>query len=187
MAKQLIQYVVLGAGIGLAGYSAARPIEAATQGDRLTVWLSQSGLLFGIGIALIIIAAVLMRRQAAAQAATQTQSESQSPEALLAALIEGADLVAEALSSDTPDQDAVCARIDALRDGPVQGLVDTKDTMVAQHGMLAYAEFISLVSAAERNLNRSWSTLVDGYPKEAREAALKAQALLAQTALPSSD
>ena len=51
-------------------------------------------------------------------------------------------------------------------------------------GMLAFAEFISVVSAGERNLNRAWSTLVDGYPAEALQAAERAQNALKDLRLP---
>ncbi|MDE0882094.1 MAG: hypothetical protein OSB21_05820, partial [Myxococcota bacterium] len=58
----IVNFVLLGLGIGLAGYSAARPIAAETQRGRIELWLNQSGLLFFIGLALIIAASVLMRR-----------------------------------------------------------------------------------------------------------------------------
>ncbi len=180
----LIHFVCLGTGIGLAGYSAARPIQAATQSERISQWLSQSGLLFFVGLTLIVVAAVLMRRHAAAEAQDTDVQQAGDPSELLAALQAGANAVLAGLQSDTPQTQVICDQIDALRDGPIQGLVNCKDAMVARHGMLAYAEFISVVSAGERNLNRTWSTLVDGYPADALQAAERAQAALQPLVLP---
>jgi hypothetical protein len=180
----LIHFLCLGLGIGLAGYSAARPIHAATQSERISQWLSQSGVLFFVGIALIVVAAGLMRRATAAQAQGTGEHQERDPVVLLAALKAGADSVFVGLQSDAPQTQVICDQIDALRDGPVQGLVECKDAMVARHGMLAFAEFISAVSAAERNLNRAWSTLVDGYPVEALQAAERAQNTLKDLTLP---
>jgi len=180
----LINFVCLGLGIGLAGYSAARPIQAATQSERISQWLSQSGLLFFIGLALIVAASVMMRRAAAARAQGTGEQVAGDPAELLAALQAGAASVLAGLQSDTPQTQALCDQIDALRDGPIQGLVECKEAMVARHGMLAFAEFISVVSAGERNLNRAWSTLVDGYPAEALKAAERAQGALEHLSLP---
>jgi hypothetical protein len=184
--QMIIQFALLGLGIGLSGYSAARPVEAASQSGRISVWLSQSGLLFFIGIALIIAAAVLMRRQAAALAQSPSEAAASDPSELLAALKEGAAEVLDGLRQDEPRTQPICDRIDGLRDGPIQALVECKDSMVARHGMLAYAQFISEVSAGERNLNRAWSTLVDGYPAEALSAAERANERLRSLELPTS-
>ena len=179
MLQKNIPFALLGVGVGLAGYSSARPISVADQAERISAWLTQSGLLFFIGIALIIAAAVLMRRQAAAAITNSDSSPQKDPTELLAELQAGAQEVRAALDSEAFDVSIICARIDALRDGAVQGLVDAKAALIARHGMLAYAQFISAVSAAERNLNRTWSTLVDGYPDEARKAAGLAASLAA--------
>jgi hypothetical protein len=180
----LINFVLLGFGIGLAGYSAARPIAAETQSGRIELWLAQSGFLFFIGISLIVVASVLMRRAIQAKIDAHAQGEMGDPVVLLAELKAGAAAVHEGLSAAQPNREVICDQIDALRDGAIQGLVDCKDALVAEHGMLPYAQFISAVSAAERNLNRSWSTLVDGYPVEALEASGRAQAALDQLQLP---
>jgi hypothetical protein len=44
--------------------------------------------------------------------------------------------------------------------------------------MMGYAELVSPLSAAERNINRAWSTLVDGYPHEAQVALERARVSL---------
>jgi hypothetical protein len=180
----LIHFLCLGLGIGLAGYSAARPIHVATQSERISQWLSQSGLLFFVGIALIVVAAVMMRRSAAALVQGTGEQQAGDPAEMLAALKAGADSVLVGLQSDAPQTQVLCDQIDALRDGPIQGLVECKEAMVAGHGMLAFAQFISAVSAGERNLNRAWSTLVDGYPAEALKAAERAQNALQDLTLP---
>jgi hypothetical protein len=181
-----VNFVLLGFGIGLAGYSAARPIAAETQSGRIELWLNQSGLLFFIGLALIIAASVLMRRAIKSRIDAHAQGEAGDPVLLLAELKAGAAAVHEGLAAEPPNRELICDQIDALRDGCIQGLVDCKDALVAEHGMLPYAEFISAVSSAERNLNRSWSTLVDGYPAEARQASERAQGALSGLQLPSS-
>jgi len=125
-----------------------------------------------------------LRRAAAARAQGTGEQVAGDPAELLAALQAGAASVLAGLQSDTPQTQALCDQIDALRDGPIQGLVECKEAMVARHGMLAFAEFISVVSAGERNLNRAWSTLVDGYPAEALKAAERAQGALEHLSLP---
>ena len=110
----MIQFALLGLGIGLSGYSAARPIEAATQSGRLSLWLSQSGLHFFVGIALIIAAAILMRRQASALAEAPSGASVGNPSDLLAALKQGAAEVLEGLRQDEPDTKPICDCIDDL-------------------------------------------------------------------------
>ena len=178
------QYAMLAVGIGLSGYAAARPVQAETQGDRLAAWMGASGLVFFSGLVLIIAAAMLMRASQKKQVAAAVQHEAGDPRTLLSELVNGAGEVHRALAAEQPDTTAVCGQIDALRDGPIQGLVDCRNALVARHGMMAYAQFISAVSGAERNLNRAWSTLVDGYPREAERAAEKAVRALEAAQLP---
>ena len=47
--------------------------------------------------------------------------------------------------------------------------------MLAQKlGAGPYGDFMSRFSTAERDLNRSWSAAVDGYPAEAKESLERA-------------
>jgi len=175
---------MLAVGIGLSGYAAARPVSGGGQSERLAAWLSASGLVFFSGLVLIIAAALLMRGSQKKLVAKAEAHEDGDPRKLLHELVTGAGAVHAALGEDPVNTQAICDRIDGLRDGPIQGLVDCRNVLVAKHGMMAYAQFISAVSGAERNLNRVWSTLIDGYPQEAERAAERAVRALEAAQLP---
>lgn len=180
---------LLVAGVGMASYGAAYPASAAaidgfvSQGHhpqmaRIVAWGQGAGIGFLLGIALIFFAAILLRRFARVALSDESGEavvSGLSPQEHILALGAGIETIRRDL--DGIEEDAataeyleLCDRMEALKEEHVGGLVAQKERLVAQHGLLAYAQFISAVSAAERNLNRAWSTLVDGYPGEAKLA-----------------
>jgi hypothetical protein len=194
---------LLVAGVGTAAYGAAYPASAAVidglvsqghhpQTAKLIAWGQGAGFGFLLGIALIFFAAILLRRFARLALTDEDAEESASglsPQEHVLALAAGiqtihGDLKALAEDADGAEYLEICERMEALKEEHVAGLVQQKERLVAQHGLLAYAQFISSVSAAERNLNRAWSTLVDGYPGEAGRALENASSALETCTLP---
>ena len=177
---------LLVAGVGMAAYGASYPASSAvieglvSQGHhpqmaRLLAWAQGAWLGFTFGVVLIFLSAFLLRRFARLEMSDESGEigiSGLSPDEHILALNAGLktiqkDLEALLSDDDTSDYLEISERMEALKEEHVGGLVAQKDRLVAQHGLLAYAQFISSVSAAERNLNRAWSTLVDGYPEEA--------------------
>ncbi|MBM65882.1 MAG: hypothetical protein CMH55_06590 [Myxococcales bacterium] len=188
---------LLVAGVGMAAYGASFPAASAAidglvaQGHhpqiaRLLAWGQGAWLGFALGIALIFFAAFLLRRFAQLEMddeSSESAVATLSPEEHILALSAGLqtihqDLAGLAKDAETSDYLEICERMEALKEEHVGGLVAQKDRLVAQYGLLAYAQFISSVSAAERNMNRAWSTLVDGYPGEAKLALESASGAL---------
>ena len=180
---------LLVAGVGMAAYGASFPASAAvieglvSQGHhpqmaRLLAWMHGAWLGFSLGILLIFFAAFLLRRFARLEMDDEERVAGPtglSSDEHVLALSAGLKNIREdlaALSQDAAVSDhlEICERMEALKEEHIGGLVAQRDRLVAQYGLLAYAQFISLVSAAERNINRAWSTLVDGYPTEASVA-----------------
>ncbi|MFH1723787.1 MAG: hypothetical protein ABII00_04095 [Elusimicrobiota bacterium] len=57
-------------------------------------------------------------------------------------------------------------------------LFEGRHTIEEEEGMQAYAEIFSHLAILERALNRAWSAMVDGYPKEAHASLQRAGGLI---------
>jgi hypothetical protein len=205
-----IPMVLLTAGLGLAAASGARNGEAhqawrqaswaAKQAEadpsasppapppprqRLAEWAGVGGVGWGAGIALILVGAVLARRQSAEAFAGGGEGVGAVDfPGTLARLRVELEALASDLSGVAMDETApgLRARLDDLRIGLIEPVVDGRGQLIARHGIARFAEYFSPFSAGERNLNRCWSALTDGHAVVARDALTKAQAELDEAA-----
>jgi hypothetical protein len=175
--KPVGRFVLLACGVGTAAFAGAQLVDAETA--KIAAWASQSGLVFGIGIVAIVLAAVLMRLAAAETSAESAESDVElgSIGMHLEALRSGVDRALALVKGDAPVHD-VCRHLDGLREEHVFAITNQRNRLVSERGMMGYAELVSPLSAAERNINRAWSTLVDGYPHEAQVALERARVSL---------
>jgi len=145
---------------------------------RLTAWLRVNGLLFGLGLFLIVIGGLLARKIARGEATTESSDDKTegTVEAvdfgeLLRTLNEETKALHTELTTQpapyTPDLDEAKARIEVLQMDRVDRLVDARMGLQARYGMAGFAQVFGPMSAGERNLNRTWSALVDNHWPEA--------------------
>jgi len=155
-------------------------------GARVSEWFSAGGIVWSLGLVLIVAGAVLGRR-AAYQAATAPSTSGtaalpmdEALRTLRARIAEARPLVA-ALSDG---QDSVQARgiIEALEADVMAPVVDERDRYKARDGIATFAEYFGPFSAGERNLARAWSALTDGYPHVALDALDTAELAFGQAA-----
>jgi hypothetical protein len=150
-----------------------------TPTERLSGWLAQSGLIFALGLLLIGGGAYLTRR---AQTLGTDQSGNDTSEALdvatvaikmtelsqqVAELSQNARLVTDPMLSDAT---ALKQAIEALQLSHFHPIIDARYRLQAQIGLGSFAEVFSPFSSGERNLNRTWSTLVDEHWSESLSA-----------------
>ena len=151
---------------------------------RVREWFSLGGVLWLVGLVLIVAGAVLGRRAAYERATAPSTTGTAAPpfdEAI--ATLRTQIAAARALVAPLRDgDDSVEARaiIEALETDVLAPVVDERDRYKARDGIVAFAGYFGPFSAAERNLARAWSSLTDGYPHVALEALDTAEAALGQ-------
>lgn len=152
---------------------------------RVAQWFSAGGLGWLLGSGLILVGAVLARRQIAAEQAggdgTGNQADFAGAVAEALAAIDRIEPQLAALPMDT-DCEPVRIEIDTLMDLRLGPLVDARGQLIARHGLAAFAEYFGPFSAGERNLARVWSTVTDGHSEEARKSLVSAKASFEQAA-----
>ena len=157
--------------------------------DRVWSWGSRAGLLFLLGLALLIAGGLLARRVEAAQLGesgseggaagagsleAQLKEISNEIEALCAT---GATLLSEIGGYPGPNAQisTLQAKLSTLSAGPVAELGEQRRLLQHKLGLRAFATLFSELSGAERNLNRAWSALTDGHLGEAQASLERAR------------
>lgn len=153
--------------------------ETTGPGARLEAWASQSGPMFGLGLALIVIGALVGRRAVkleatAEQPATATGAAPKDFGHVLTEL-EGKlrALAAEAQSTEAPPKvevQRIKNEIEALQLEGFEPLVAARQRVQVKYGMAGFAEVFGPLSSAERKLNRAWSALVDHHWPETQDS-----------------
>lgn len=141
---------------------------------RLAEWWSVAGLGWLLGVLMIVLGAVMARKQIAAEnAGTGTGDTSRVDfPGSVAAIVERLEATKLALRDVPMDDDAPALReaLDAIRFDLIDPVVVGRGQLIARHGIGTFAEYFSAFSAGERLLNRAWSALTDGHAVVAREA-----------------
>ena len=166
----------------LAATKASAPLpDPAT---RVSQWWTNGGAPWGAGVFLIIVGALMARRQDQhEQSGTGTTATSSVDfKANVTKVLEGVDRLVAELADLQMDVDAPELReqIDTLQLELIDPVVEQRGRLIARHGIAAFAEYFSPFSAGERNLARTWSALTDGHSPTAREAAARARSSFAQ-------
>ncbi len=150
--------------------AAAAVLTTVRPQQRLTEWLDDSGVMFFVGILLVIAGAVLGRmavKREASAGAEDGAAEARDLGELLAELRdEVATLAAEAAAKDDPAQadfDALKTKVHDLQLERFEPVIDSAPRVQAKYGMGPFAEIFGPLSSAERYVNRAWSALVDHH------------------------
>lgn len=155
-------------------------VQLPGPGERLSTWAGMSGLWFVLGLILVISGAVMARlairkeltEPTEAEGAEGTDGSAQAGfDTILADLLEGARGVSSRLAGISQpaeeDFEEVQREVERLQLDCVEPLVAARVRIQTLHGMAAFAAIFGPLSAGERNLNRTWSALVDRHWPEA--------------------
>lgn len=160
-------------------------------GGRLSQWFADSGVVFLVGLVLVVGGAVLSRIAIQKEAAGGEKKPAEGPyrenaekaePAGVAALLEAmqrevAELSKDMLEHGHPSSEDVVRfkeRIETVQLERLEALVAAKGELQARYGLGAYAEIFGPLSGAERRLNRAWSALVDDHFPEAKASVERA-------------
>ena len=140
--------------------------------DALSDWSNRAGLPFAGGIVLIVIGVLLSRAAIRSddepvKASGETSNAVADLEALVAGLRKDTAAVYETHGQQPPTELLTPrAAVERIQHTWCEPLVERRQALINRFGMAGYAEIFVAFSACERNLNRAWSTLVDGYVDE---------------------
>jgi hypothetical protein len=174
-----------GEGADKAAAQAILDAGVPTPNTRMTEWFGAGGLGWGFGVVLIVIGAVMARRQQAAEfsgAGEDSATAVADFPGTVATLAEEVGRFKSALADLPNDATApeIRASLDRVRVELIEPLVDARGQLIARHGIGVFAEYFGPFSSAERQLNRAWSALTDGHVPTARAAVDDAAESLSQ-------
>jgi hypothetical protein len=112
----------------------------------------------------------------ATDAAAATQADS--PETLLGKLREAVNRVLQAPASSA----TILEHVGELQKTLMPAMIETRPQMIAAGGLARYAYFMDSYAAAERALNRAWSSAADDDMIEATASLRRAASLLEESA-----
>lgn len=146
--------------------------------QRVGDWFANGGIGWLFGSALILVGAVIARRQLAEeQRGGDGESDAADFPGTVTAALQVVDELEAQLADLAMDTDAPAAReaIDRLMDEKIGPLVDGRGQLIARHGLATFAEYFGPFSGGERNLARVWSAITDGHAVEARASVIAAR------------
>ncbi len=150
--------------------------DTVPAGTRLSGWWDKSGILFVLGLAMILGGAMLFRRGNASETAGGTDAGPKfvdMGDMLTRITSELKVLETNMVQTSTPttgDVDYVKETIDGVLNGPMAAIIDARDQLVQRYGMAGFAEVFGPFAGGERNLNRAWSSVVDSHWPESTAA-----------------
>ncbi len=87
----------------------------------------------------------------------------------------------EEIDFEKMDTSSIKKSIEAVQSNLIIPFVESRHYFSHRFGVGRFAEFFSLFSSGERNINRAWSAIVDGYPEEAKRSIETALRYFKQT------
>lgn len=157
--------------------------------ERLSAWIEDSGIFFGLGLLLVVLGAVLGRTASKRDAEAPADAKSERAPArdfgelldeLRAAVAKLAEEAAAKEKPSTADYEALKGKIHELVVEKVEPIVDSAPRVQSKHGIAIFADVFSPFSSGERYLNRAWSALVDRHWPEAASSLERSAADLAE-------
>lgn len=151
---------------------------------RLSSWFDLAGVLFLVGVVLIVTGALIARKVVKAEAMAEPSGEEGGARDFGELLIELSEAV-EALAGQmgqmaaievvtVADMERIKVQVEALQVDSFERIVASRNRIQARLGIGGFAEVFGPFSAAERRINRSWSALVDQHWPEAFASVTKA-------------
>jgi len=169
----------------------AATLELVSPEQRVSEWAGDSGPLFGLGLLLVIVGAVLGRVAAKRELSGGDDEKrgDDAPQARdLGELLEEVRASVKALADEVTSNDAPSGedfvrlkdRIRELQVEQIEPIVESAPRIQVKYGLAVFADIFGPLSSAERYLNRAWSALVDSHWPEATSSVERAAADLAQ-------
>ena len=167
---------------GHAAHRAAKYDVVESPGRRFWDWMQQAGGPFMLGIILLVVGAVLARREARAAVLGQSgkmYKGSREKDAVdfgellqeLNSDMKAAEERASGVSKPTDDDFAELRYlIKNLQYDKFEPLIESRQRVEARFGVAGFAAIFGPLSAGERQMNRAWSALVDRHWAEASES-----------------
>ena len=167
---------------GAAAHEAAKYDVVESPGRRFSDWLQQAGGPFALGIILLIVGALLARKEARAAALGGSEKVYKGARnkaavdfgQLLQELnddLKGAnERVAEVSEPSEDDFEQLRYLIKNLQYDKFEPLIESRVRVEARFGVAGFAAIFGPLSAGERQLNRAWSALVDRHWPEAKDS-----------------
>ena len=141
----------------------AGTLVAAGAGAKLPpIWSA-----FGVGIALAVVGALMLRKQMAAEPGADKEVGGITDLAGLGTALEALATEVGALSEEG-DAAALKTGIEAAQGGRILPIVEARMLLATAHGIESYAEVFTPFASGERCLARAWSALGDGHLAEAQ-------------------
>ncbi|XOV86765.1 MAG: hypothetical protein ACFHX7_17555 [Pseudomonadota bacterium] len=147
-------------------HDAVGSVDSAT---RLAEWSDENLGLFGTGILLVVVGAVLTRRRHGSQRRAASEAHaSVNLSRQLDALVQQVEVIRNRLDQADADPLAVRSAIEDLQLNLLDPLFASRDAIELQFGLSGYAAIMGPLAGTERFMNRTWTTLVDHHRGEAR-------------------
>ena len=136
--------------------------------ERIAAWAEDGLALFGAGLLVMLVGAVMARRARQQGAATVAAGDGRDWPDALARLRMAVSELRIALADAAPDElRSLRDRLESIQADQVEPLIEMRGALEARHGLAGYVAVLGPLSAAERLLSRAWSALVDRHAAEA--------------------
>jgi hypothetical protein len=157
--------------IGWAIFMVGFLTAAATSMRKPPLWS-----VFIPGLILSVIGAMKARKSAAlAQADQGDKGEDASGTSLEAKPMLEAMIKELEQIDPNGNPEVIQAGIEHLQEGLIADFVEERRAYLVAHGPIHFAHFFGAFARGERNLNRSWSALIDGHLPEMRSSLQASQ------------
>ena len=156
----------------LDGEAVAEAIPSPSQ--RLSGWWATGGFGWLLGLSLVGVGGVLLRRGDDGADASASGEEggdldfAQTMDALIGEVQAIRDVVADLPHGATDE--ASRSRLDGLSQGHLASIVTGRTVWMQAHGLAGFAEYFGIFSGGERYVARAWTGLADGRPDVSMDA-----------------
>lgn len=137
----------------------------------------------------LIVGAMMIRtaskREIAAAATDSAPGSANSPQATFQSIRDTVSALRKDLPSMADDHERLAAilhRIEELQKTHISAFIDARPILISQLRLGGYAEMMDRFAAAERQINRSWSTAADGFLPDSVGSLDLASSLLEEAA-----
>ena len=141
---------------------------------------------FGISLIGMVVASVIMRKATAGDTQSVSKEvEQDTPLEMLREInaeVQSLRQSLDELSDDEARRREIVQRVGKLQKHLIPAFVDSRHRLAKDMGLGHMAELMNQFSAAERQLNRAWTTATDGDAREASDCLAQAVKILSECA-----
>ncbi len=145
--------------------------------------------IFLASLAGLVVGAMMIRtaskREIAAATSDAAEGSTSSPQASFQSIRDTVSALLRDLPGMENDHDrltAITHRVEELQKTHITAFIDARPILINKLRLGGYAEMMDRFAAAERQINRSWSTAADGYLPDSMQSLNLASTLLEEAA-----